>query len=52
MSTKIVDFEKYCKTCKFETSKETEDPCDDCLYIPAREDSHKPEFYKEKELAK
>lgn len=46
---KEVDFKTYCKTCKNKDVKETEDPCYDCLDIPARPDSHKPEKYEKKE---
>lgn len=44
---KEVNFEKYCKTCKYIKNKEYEDPCYDCLGEPARIDSHKPVNYKE-----
>lgn len=45
---KEVDFEKYCKTCKNNKLKEEETPCYECLSIPARPYSHKPERYEEK----
>lgn len=44
---KEVNFDKYCKTCKYRKNKEYEDPCYDCLGEPARIDSHKPVNYKE-----
>ena len=43
-----VHFDKYCKTCEHWTKKECEDPCNDCLSIPANVDTHEPVFYKEK----
>lgn len=39
---KIVDFEKYCKLCKYYELTESEDPCWDCLETPANYESHKP----------
>lgn len=45
---KEVDFNKYCKTCRHEKVKETEEPCCDCLDIAARSESHKPERWEEK----
>ncbi len=45
----IVDFETYCATCAFKDKSSNEDPCDECLSIPAREYSRKPEKWKEKE---
>ncbi len=47
--TKFVDFETYCKTCKYEKTDEGEDPCNDCLSVPARENTRKPERWVEKE---
>ena len=47
--TKFVDFETYCKTCKYEKTDEGEDPCNDCLAVPARENTRKPERWVEKE---
>ncbi len=46
---KFVDFDEYCPKCKYELNKEEEDPCWDCLSIPARENSKKPEMFKSKE---
>lgn len=45
---KIVDFHKYCPKCKHEKESATEDPCNECLSIPARIDSHKPEKFESK----
>ena len=49
---KIVDYYKYCKTCKHKNKAENEDPCWDCLTIPVNEDSHKPINYEEKKSKK
>lgn len=46
---KEVYFGDYCKTCEYETKKEEDDPCYDCLNNPVNEDSHRPLHYKEKE---
>lgn len=42
----------YCKTCIHEEKPETDSPCDECLQVFSREDSHKPKYYEEKETAK
>ena len=44
---RIVEFDKYCETCRYYETPETENPCNDCLTIPVREDSRKPEKYIE-----
>lgn len=49
---KIVDFEKYCKECKFWKTSSTKEPCDSCLEIPARTDSRKPEYFVRKDGSK
>lgn len=51
---KIVDFDKYCGTCKHreEDPDIEESPCDVCLSIPAREDSRRPEKYEEDKALK
>lgn len=46
---KLVEFDKYCKTCRHVKLKETEEPCYTCLLNPARESSHKPERWEAKE---
>lgn len=46
---KIVEFEKYCKTCRYSGKKEYEDPCNDCLDNPVNDYSKKPVNYKGKE---
>lgn len=45
--TKFVDFDKYCTLCKYSTTEETEDPCNECLTNPSNIDSHKPINFKE-----
>lgn len=44
---KEVDFEKYCKICKYYDKAENEDPCWDCLNEPANEHSQRPVNFKE-----
>lgn len=46
---KIVNFEKYCKTCKYKDVKEVKDPCNECLDNPVNDHSEKPVKYKEKD---
>jgi len=46
---KIVDFKKYCETCKYRDLYEGEDPCNDCLDNPVNEHSRKPVYWEERE---
>lgn len=46
---KIVEFDKYCKTCKHEKDKEYLDPCHECLNNPTNVHSRKPLKYEEDE---
>ena len=46
---KIVDFKKYCETCKHKDVKEVKDPCNECLDNPMNAHSHKPVNYEERE---
>ena len=46
---RIVDFEKYCETCKHKKLEEKLDPCNECLDNPVNEDSEKPVCWEEKE---
>jgi len=46
---KEVDFNKYCPKCQYDKKLEEDDPCFECLEVPARADSHKPVNFKEKE---
>ena len=48
---KIVDFE-YCSECEHFMKKENEDPCQECLSIFTNAYSHKPKYFKEKEVKK
>lgn len=45
---KEIYFSEYCSTCEHKDVSETEEPCNECLTTPARQESHKPEQYKEK----
>ena len=49
MSTKEVRFDIYCQKCKNADTKETEDPCNDCLAQGWNEESKKPIYFKEKD---
>lgn len=44
---KEVYFHQYCPKCKFKDVDEVEDPCNECLTMFARENSHKPEKFEE-----
>lgn len=44
---KIVDFNKYCNICQHKFTKDTEEPCNECLTHPTNENSYKPINYKE-----
>ena len=46
---RLVEFHKYCASCRYFETPETEDPCNDCLNNPANIDSHKPVNYSQKE---
>ena len=46
---KIVEYDKYCEKCKFKDTKETADPCHECLIYPTNIHSKKPVNFKEKE---
>lgn len=43
---KIVDFYEYCKTCKYKDVFINEPPCNECISIPARPDSRRPEKWE------
>ena len=49
MATKLVEFDKYCVSCKHKRVPQTEEPCNECLTNPVNEDSHKPVLFEEKE---
>lgn len=42
----LVDFSRYCKSCKHKDILETEDPCNECLENPTNLYSHKPVKYE------
>ena len=48
-NNKLIFFEKYCPTCKYEDVEETNDPCNECLFCPVRENTHKPDKWEEKD---
>lgn len=41
-----VNFEKYCKTCKYEDRPEKCDPCNDCLAEGVNANSEKPVYWE------
>lgn len=45
---KVVYFEKYCNKCLYSKKPESEDPCRECLEVPARNNSHKPSKFIKK----
>lgn len=45
---KEVYFDQYCKSCEHWEKKDWEDPCNECLAVPANVCSHKPVNYEEK----
>lgn len=45
---KEVYFHEYCKTCKYEKVKNTEEPCEECLGEPTNLNTHKPVNYEKK----
>lgn len=47
MAWKIVEFDKYCETCKNKEKAETEPPCKWCLVDTVNWDTHKPTRYEE-----
>lgn len=46
---KIVEFDKFCKTCKHKDLDEKFDPCYECLHNPVNIGSIKPYKYEEDE---
>lgn len=45
----MVEFDKYCKTCKHCDLRGHYDPCNDCLDNPVNTNSKKPIYYEEDE---
>lgn len=48
---KIVRFDEWCHKCEHYNIVDWDYPCTECLQIPAREDSKKPEYFENKEGA-
>ena len=46
---KEVYFDYYCEKCKHYSKKEWDEPCNECLAVPANVHSHKPVNYEAKE---
>ena len=46
---KIVDFQKWCPTCKYRDMKDIEEPCTNCLEHAVNANSTKPIMWKEKD---
>ena len=44
---KEVYFHEYCETCKHRETKNTEEPCNECLDNPTNLYSHKPVKWEE-----
>ena len=49
MNQKEVNFEEWCAKCRHEKLDEKFDPCNECLDIGAREETHKPLYFVPKE---
>ena len=45
---KEVDFEKYCKSCKYSDLDEWKDPCNECLEYGMRSQTSVPKEWVEK----
>lgn len=41
----FVEFDKYCKSCRYEKLEENESPCDECMEHPVNQNSCKPYCY-------
>lgn len=44
----IVQFNNWCKKCKYYDTPETKDPCNDCLNVGYNDNSTKPIYWVEK----
>ena len=49
---RIVDFGEYCATCKYENTKEADEPCRECLENPTNIYTDKPIKWVEDEKKK
>ena len=45
MTNKEVRFDIFCKYCKHRSKTSKDEPCTDCLGVPARETAHHPEYF-------
>ena len=45
---KEVYFYKYCPECKYKSTPETDDPCNECLIHGSNVNSHKPVMFEQK----
>lgn len=43
----LIEFDMYCPACKHYNKDQNEEPCCECLKVPARENSRKPERWEE-----
>ena len=48
----MVDYDKFCKSCKHRKLKGHYDPCNDCLDNPANTNTNKPMYYEKDEDVK
>ena len=46
---KEVYFNEYCDRCKYRDLPASDEPCFECLDFPARENSHKPAKFEERD---
>lgn len=46
---KIVEFEKWCHKCEHYNVVDWDYPCHECMEAVGREDSRKPEYFKDKD---
>lgn len=45
-NSREVAFDKYCTECKYFKTKETDEPCNECLEHPSNEGTSKPVNFK------
>ena len=45
----IVRFDEWCKKCQHSETKDTDDPCNECLCDPVNTNDRQPTYYKPKE---
>ena len=41
-NVRFVDFAHYCETCVYREVREIDEPCSECLSVPAQEGTDKP----------